>query len=32
LSINLSWRLTLELLIRDRQIFPINVDDHAALY
>lgn len=31
-SINLSYRITLELLIRDRQIVPINVGDHAAVY
>lgn len=31
-SINLSCRITLELLIRDRQIVPINVGDHDAVY
>jgi len=31
-SINLSYRITLELLIRDRQIIPINVGDHDAVY
>lgn len=31
-SINLSYRITLELLIRDRQITPINVGDHDAVY
>jgi mRNA-degrading endonuclease YafQ of YafQ-DinJ toxin-antitoxin module len=31
-SINLSYRITLELLIRDRQIVPINVGDHEAVY
>lgn len=31
-SINLSYRITLELLIRDRQIVPINVGDHDAVY
>lgn len=31
-SINLSSRLTLELLINDRQILPVNVGDHEAVY
>ena len=31
-SINLSYRLTLELLIQDRQIIPVNVGDHDAVY
>ena len=31
-SINLSYRITLELLIRNRQIVPINVGDHDAVY
>lgn len=31
-SINLSYRITLELLIRDQQIVPINVGDHEAVY
>lgn len=31
-SINLSYRITLELVIRDRQIVPINVGDHDALH
>ena len=31
-SINLSYRITLELLIRDRQIVPMNVGDHDAVY
>ena len=31
-SINLSYRITLELLIRDRQIVPVNVGDHDAVY
>lgn len=31
-SINLSYRLTLELLIQDEQIIPINVGDHDAVY
>lgn len=32
ISINLSYRITLELLIRDEQIIPINVGDHDAVY
>ena len=31
-SINLSYRITLELVIRERQIVPINVGDHDAIY
>lgn len=31
-SINLSYRITLELVIRERQIVPINVGDHEAVY
>ena len=31
-SINLSYRITLELVIRDRVIIPINVGDHDAVY
>ena len=31
-SINLSYRITLELLIRDQRITPINVGDHVAVY
>lgn len=31
-SINLSYRITLELLIEDGQIIPINVGDHDAVY
>ena len=31
-SINLSYRITLELLIRDAQIIPIDVGDHDAVY
>jgi mRNA-degrading endonuclease YafQ of YafQ-DinJ toxin-antitoxin module len=31
-SINLSHRVTLELMIRDRQIVPINAGDHDAVY
>ena len=31
-SINLSYRITLELVIRERQIVPINVGDHDTVY
>ena len=31
-SINLSYRITLEMVIRDKQIVPINVGDHEAVY
>ncbi len=31
-SINLSYRITLELLIQDNEITPINVGDHDAVY
>ena len=31
-SINLSYRITLELVIRDQQIVPVNVGDHDADY
>ena len=31
-SINLSYRITLELIIREKQIVPINVGDHEAVY
>lgn len=31
-SINLSYRITLEILIQDEQIIPVNVGDHAAVY
>jgi mRNA-degrading endonuclease YafQ of YafQ-DinJ toxin-antitoxin module len=31
-SINLSYRITLELLIQDGQIIPVNVGDHDAIY
>ena len=30
-SINLSYRITLELLLTDKQITPINVGDHDAV-
>ena len=31
-SINLSYRITLEVLIQDGQIIPVNVGDHDAVY
>lgn len=31
-SINLSYRITLEFLIQDEQIILINVGDHDAVY
>ena len=31
-SINLSHRITLELLIQDQQVIPVNVGDHGAVY
>ncbi len=31
-SINLSYRITLELLIQEQQIIPVNVGDHDAVY
>ncbi|OQC05000.1 type II toxin-antitoxin system YafQ family toxin [Candidatus Skiveiella danica] len=31
-SINLSYRITLELLIQDERIVPVNVGDHDAAY
>jgi toxin HigB-1 len=31
-SINLSYRITLELLIREGEIIPVNVGDHDAVY
>jgi mRNA-degrading endonuclease YafQ of YafQ-DinJ toxin-antitoxin module len=31
-SINLSYRITLHLLVSDKQIIPINVGDHDAVY
>jgi mRNA-degrading endonuclease YafQ of YafQ-DinJ toxin-antitoxin module len=31
-SINLSYRITLELMIEDNKIIPINVGDHDAVY
>ena len=31
-SINLSYRITLELLIQGEQIIPVNVGDHEVVY
>jgi mRNA-degrading endonuclease YafQ of YafQ-DinJ toxin-antitoxin module len=31
-SINLSYRITLELLIQNGQIIPVNVGDHEVVY
>ncbi len=31
-SINISYRITIELLINDNEIIPINVGDHDAVY
>jgi toxin HigB-1 len=31
-SINLSYRITLQLLIQDKQIIPIHVGDHDLVY
>ena len=31
-SINISYRITLELLIQDEQIIPVNVGDHDNVY
>lgn len=31
-SINLANRITIEFIIRERQIVPINVGDHDAVY
>ena len=31
-SINLSYRITLELLIEHNKIIPLNVGDHDAVY
>lgn len=32
ISINLSYRITLELLLSNEEITPINVGDHDAVY
>ena len=31
-SINLSYRITLELMIQEKQIIPLNVGDHDTVY
>ena len=31
-SINLSYRITLELLMQNEEIIPVNVGDHDAVY
>ena len=31
-SINLSYRITLELLIKEYEIIPVNVGDHDTVY
>jgi hypothetical protein len=31
-SINLSYRITLDLLIEAEQIVPVNVGDHETVY
>ena len=31
-SINLSYRITLEFLLNDQEIIPVNVGDHDAVY
>ena len=31
-SINLSYRLTMEFLLIEREIIPVNVGDHDAVY
>lgn len=31
-SIKLSYRITLELLIQDEEIIPVNVGDHDVVY
>ncbi len=31
-SINLAYRITLEMLITEQEIIPINVGDHDAVY
>ena len=31
-SINLSYRITLELLITEREIIPVNIGDHDTVY
>lgn len=31
-SINLSYRITLQLLVTEQEIIPLNVGDHDAVY
>ena len=31
-SINLSYRITLELLIQDKHIIPVNIGNHDTVY
>ena len=31
-SINLSYRITLEFLIQEQEIIPVNVGDHDSVY
>lgn len=31
-SINLTYRVTLELLIQDKRIIPVNIGDHDTVY
>ncbi len=31
-SINISYRITLEFLINDQEIIPVNVGDHDSVY
>ena len=31
-SINLSYRITLEFLLNDQEIIPVNVGDHDTVY
>ena len=32
ISINISYRITLELVIQNNEIIPVNVGDHDAVY
>ena len=32
ISINLSYRITIELLIQDQEIIPIDIGDHDTVY
>jgi toxin HigB-1 len=32
ISINISYRITLELIIQNDEIIPVNVGDHDAVY